>query len=1086
MKILELRFQNLNSLYGEWIIDFTDPNYVSNGIFALTGPTGAGKSTILDAICLALYGVTPRLKKINQSENEIMSRNTGQCYAEVLFETQAGIFRCHWEQRRARNKASGKLQDVEHQIIDAKTGKPIETKKSLVLGVIEKKTGMDFERFTRSVLLAQGGFDSFLNAGEDEKSKILEQLTGSKIYSDISKSVYERSKEEKEKLNLLKAEIESTDLLNEAQEIELQDKFEESQKREEELKTKYLATNNALNWLNKIAEFKEKINNLEREEIKQQAELLAFKAKREKLAWANRAFSLEVNYSQLSDLRKQQINELASQTELEENLPKLKEIACQQAELLKKAQEITKKAKEDKYNASELIKQVRSLDQSITEQEKNISNQEKNYKAIAKKIQDLKTSLAEEQKKKIENAHKIKDVKKYLTLHKADEWLVSNLAGVEHELKSLDSLKKELEELETEIDKSNLVGTESAKKLDSLIEIKKKQEEEIAKASKDLQAVKESLDNLLAGFLLRELRTKKEALQEKRYFLNKIKLLEEERKSLRKGEACPLCGSLQHPYIDDKVPQSNKIEEEIKVIDEIIKQAEDKENQIKKLEQAEKNLIKKLVEIDRNKVLKENEVKTTENLLKDSKSRLAKSLIKYSELQARILEMLKPLNIAPKLPLDNSELLKTLHNNLNKWISSQEEKSKLEKDLTAIESQIKTIDDFINHHTNELNIKHAELLKLKEDETTFREKRVKLYGNKNPDLEEKLLQEALNQAEDKEKQSRDKNIELQQDLVTRSKQLESLKFKIKQRKIELVKKEKDFLQELNEKEFLEEKQFLLALITHEEKDILSEEAKKLDDAMTELKARLSDNKQGLQEEEKKNITDKSKDDLVREAKDDLVALEKLRDSLAEIRNKITENNKAKAKIKQKQVTIKAQQKENDRWERLNQLIGSFDGKKYRNFAQGLTFELMVLHANDQLAKMTNRYLLIRDKDKPLELNVIDNYQAGEMRTTKNLSGGESFIVSLALALGLSKMASKKVRVDSLFLDEGFGTLDENALETALESLSGLHQDGKLIGVISHVTSLKDRISTQISISPISRGRSSMQGPGCSEIKPKSL
>ena len=131
---------------------------------------------------------------------------------------------------------------------------------------------------------------------------------------------------------------------------------------------------------------------------------------------------------------------------------------------------------------------------------------------------------------------------------------------------------------------------------------------------------------------------------------------------------------------------------------------------------------------------------------------------------------------------------------------------------------------------------------------------------------------------------------------------------------------------------------------------------------------------------------------------------------------------------------------------------------------------MVSHANRQLEKMTDRYLLIRNEQLPLELNVVDNYQAGEIRSTKNLSGGESFIVSLTLALGLSKMASKKVRVDSLFLDEGFGTLDEEALETALETLSALQNDGKLIGVISHVSSLKERITTQINVSKFIGGK----------------
>ncbi len=138
--------------------------------------------------------------------------------------------------------------------------------------------------------------------------------------------------------------------------------------------------------------------------------------------------------------------------------------------------------------------------------------------------------------------------------------------------------------------------------------------------------------------------------------------------------------------------------------------------------------------------------------------------------------------------------------------------------------------------------------------------------------------------------------------------------------------------------------------------------------------------------------------------------------------------------------------------------------------------LMVGYANQQLQKMMQCYLLIRDQ-QPLELNVVDNFQAGEVRSTKDLSGGESFIVSLYLALGLSQMASKNVRVDSLFLDEGFGTLDEEALDTALETLSGLQQEGKLIGVISHVQALKDRISTQIVVKHLNGGKSEIIGPG---------
>ena len=262
---------------------------------------------------------------------------------------------------------------------------------------------------------------------------------------------------------------------------------------------------------------------------------------------------------------------------------------------------------------------------------------------------------------------------------------------------------------------------------------------------------------------------------------------------------------------------------------------------------------------------------------------------------------------------------------------------------------------------------------------------------------------------------------------------------------------------------------------------MSSRAKALDDAGTELNAKQKDRETRLATEIAKKLTDKTLGELEPQFKEYEESLKELRDAIAGLKHKLSENTAAQERIREKQSAIEAQKNECHRWEKLHGLIGSADGKKYRNFAQGLTFELMVSHANRQLAKMTDRYLLVRDDEEPLELNVMDNYQAGEIRSTKNLSGGESFIVSLTLALGLSKMASRKVRVDSLFLDEGFGTLDEEALETALETLSGLQQDGKLIGIISHVSALKERISTQITITPASGGRSNLAGPGCSAV-----
>ncbi|MCP4452817.1 MAG: hypothetical protein GY809_15245 [Planctomycetes bacterium] len=256
---------------------------------------------------------------------------------------------------------------------------------------------------------------------------------------------------------------------------------------------------------------------------------------------------------------------------------------------------------------------------------------------------------------------------------------------------------------------------------------------------------------------------------------------------------------------------------------------------------------------------------------------------------------------------------------------------------------------------------------------------------------------------------------------------------------------------------------------------LASDVKQLDG---NIATRKKDREINLAQALEKKLTDTSLEDLQKSQGDIQSTLDVIKREMGAMEQSLSDNKDAKAKIREKQSLIEAQKAECLGWENLHLLIGSADGKKYRNFAQGLTFELMVSHANRQLVKMTDRYLLVRDEAQPLELSVVDNYQAGEIRSTKNLSGGERFIVSLALALGLSNMASRKVRVDSLFLDEGFGTLDEESLDTALETLAGLQQDGKLIGVISHVPALKERISTQIQVTPHAGGTSMISGPGC--------
>ena len=1081
MKILELRFKNLNSLYGEWIVDFTDPEYLANGIFALTGSTGAGKSTLLDAICLALYGATPRLGKITKSGNEIMSRQTGECYAEVLFESQAGRFRCHWEQRRARKKAEGNLQDQEHQIADADTGKPIETKKSLVGGVIEEKTGMDFERFTRSILLAQGGFDTFLKADAEQKSKILEQITGTEIYSEISRRVHERQRDEREKLNLLHAETSGIVILDPEQEKVIQQELEEKQKQETELAGQSTETQKAITWLRAIEELKKEILSLADEEAKLQAQTEAFKPDRDKLKQAIKAASLDGTYATLTAIRKQQSDDQTAFKKEEAALPELEASANTQVEFLKAAEQLTLKTKEDLKVATPLIRKIRSLDQKIAEQAKAVSESAETCAKEAEQNEADKKAWMKEQEKRAEAEKSLETVVQYLEANAQDEWLISGLAGIEEQFGNLLSRQEEITQKENDINNADTAIVEASKKLDAATKQCFIRKQELEAAIRSLQQGKDALTELLGGKLLREYRTQKDNLLRELVYIKKIEELEDQRAKLEDGKPCPLCGSTEHPFAEGNVPIPDEIEQTIDSLTKLITEAEDQETAIKKLEEAEAAARKNLNDSEKLEANAANDKKAAEKTLSEMKESLKKLQTGFEDLKRAVSGKLQPLGITEIPESDVSSLLTALKSRLKAWQEQVGQKTEIEKQIAAIDSEIKRLDAVIETQGKALIEKQKNLVLLKKEHDAGIDERKKSYGDKKPDDEEERLNKAIADAEEAEKKARALDTKLQQKLTTAKTHVESLEKRIEQREPDLKKAETDFLCALAPSGFSDEKQFLEARLTTEERENLSSRAKKLDDAQTDLKARQKDRETRLATEFARKVTDKTLEELEPQFTAYEESLKALRDAIAGHKHKLGENAAAKERIKEQQSAIEAQKKECHRWEKLHGLIGSADGKKYPNFAQGLTFEIMVSHANRQLEKMTDRYLLIRDEQEPLELNVVDNYQAGEIRSTRNLSGGESFIVSLTLALGLSKMASRKVRVDSLFLDEGFGSLDEEALETALETLSGLQQDGKLIGIISHVSALKERISTQINITPVSGGRSSLAGPGCSKV-----
>jgi exonuclease SbcC len=443
-------------------------------------------------------------------------------------------------------------------------------------------------------------------------------------------------------------------------------------------------------------------------------------------------------------------------------------------------------------------------------------------------------------------------------------------------------------------------------------------------------------------------------------------------------------------------------------------------------------------------------------------------------------QQLQPLGISACPPHRADQLLAHLTARQQTWKTQQQHKEQLARDQAILLGERDKQDSLLAAIDTALTQRSAELEALRQEVVGMQEERSRLFGDRDPDQEEQKGKTLVQQAEAREVAARQQRTEIEKRLHGIAEQQrvggETLAALLPQSR----QQEEAFMARLPAAGFVDTASFCSALLLPEELAELGQLQTQLDKEQTSLTARMAEQSAALLREEEKNRGQAEVADLLEEQGACNQELAALQQRIGADRERLSNNSARKKEFAAQQLALAAQRKEQERWDLLDQLIGSADGKKFRVFAQGLTFDLMISHANRQLRKMNDRYILLRDPKEPLALHVIDNYQAGESRSTRNLSGGESFLVSLALSLGLSAMASHHVRVDSLFLDEGFGTLDEEALDTALQTLAELRQDGKLIGIISHVPLLRDRIDVRIQVLPGPGGCSRLVGPGCQE------
>lgn len=1078
MKIQLLRFKNLNSLYGEWLIDFTDPAYLANGIFAITGPTGSGKSTILDAISLALYGMTPRLKKVVKSSNEIMSRKTAECFAEVVFESQLGRFRCHWSQTRARRSPTGNLQEPAHEISDADTGELIENKKSLVAEVIENKTGMTFMQFTRSILLAQGSFAAFLQTPAKDRAPILEQITGGDVFSRISGRVYERCSAEKARFETLNAEIRGIKILLPEEEAQTRDDLDQKQAEETEAVQKHAADLRALQWLTGIETLRSDIARIRSEAAENDRLLTAFRPERDRLELAAKAAELDADFTALTLTRQQQKSDDEALIAAEVGFPALEKACSEQEKLLQETEQQVAALKNAHVGQKSVWQQVRALDVKVTGHRQTLAAAEVECGAIEAQLeaQELqRKKLAAAQKK---NSEELELIGSFLAENARDEILVEQFSAISELAGGLGPIEDEVAQRQKELEKEEKNSVSATRERETAEKEFNSLRSEAETAEKALKAKIEEQSQRLAGKLLREYKAERDNLLREAGFIRTIAGYEADRRRfLEDGRPCPLCGATEHPFALGNIPELDENQKRTAVLETIIAGVEALEAQISTMQTAGHELARKLLKAE-GRMLQAGEA--AQNAVKAvlDRRRLAEEAgNKLAAARKGFAKKLSDLGIAGVDGNDHGALVASLQSRLKAWQEAQSRKTAAEARLQKTVADLKGLEGAVVALKDSLNSRKQAIAGINEAMRGLVAERQALFGSKDPDEEEQNGEKQIAQTEKRQQKTAMAVEEVRNRRNEARMQIAGLKEAIARRSLELAGLAKDFVVKLEQKGFADEAMFTGCRMSPPQRQALARQAQELDARVAETGTRLKDREEQLARELQLSLTNAAADDLRAAIAEKAALVKFLGETIGGLKQKLEDNRRALESISTRKSELDRQSVECRKWELLNELIGSKDGQKFSRFAQGLTFGVIISLANQQLEKMTGRYLLTRDPQDLLELMVIDKYQAGEIRSTKNLSGGESFIVSLALALGLSKLASKKVRVDSLFLDEGFGTLDDDALQVALDTLAGLQQDGKLIGVISHVAMLKERIGTQINVVGSNTGRSSISGPG---------
>ena len=1121
MKFLQLEILNLASLdkQGGEVINFEEGALGESTIFSIVGPTGSGKSTLLDAICLALYNRAPRYprKKGDKNQNieifgeadanennrlaptdsrNILTRGKKEGYSKLTFLANNGsIYRAEWHVRFQRVRYENAKTSL-YKI--TRNGEQL-TEEIADWNELPNIIGLDYDQFLRTVLIAQGSFANFLTAKENERYELLEKLIGcEETYTNIATEIKKAKDQAVDAYNQMTASVEAVkqNLLNDEELAQLQEEISHLEKAEKELDSQLQAISKDLQWYE--------------ENDKQTKQIAIYQADMEQAANAIKDIQAQIIRLQLHDEVQPAVNLLQ---EVERQIQSIheqeEEILKSEAAMKSKVVGITKsehtlsylkkvvnKAQELLEKAMPVIAEARALK---TKMEAAMPNLKEKKEALELAQKENLTALKDVE----ENARNIQkweaETEKANLALKATQEEIAKQKQVLHEATQAAEQAWEKEKNKTagqnieELQNSKTVADRKLQDVQQAIKVvahlytatteKQKNEERIQFLGERNAKIDEALGKLSIEALTQETLTLRNA-----YTLMVSEKWEIHRANLTEGKPCPLCGSTTHPYHTD----DRQFEEATTELSQLLKA---KEDLLKLQQKQEKHLSGERKQND-------GEVQT----LQKQQEKLSGEIATYEEEWKALIAQY------PKIPKAEAELKSllpiyedkakeatgklSLFNKIQKEIERLTQlKDKAVKDEAAYESKASTIQNNAQENTSICATKLAEhkalttnLISQEKNKKEAYEKALQAWNNTKKEMEEwqAQYQQILN---GEEPDAAEQRLTAAKDEATKA--ADDQNENINKLKAELANSKGSHQTMLSQsktmKENLQEKEKELDLWIEEYNKQLAEksiEPSLIDrNTIREMLHSAEDWNAIRREKDEKEKAVASTTALYQSAekahqqhlehqpaqtRDALLAIQQeyqersQRNELIAANAKMQNHQEAVKQLGDKAEALQLVTQEKDDWTAITDAIGA-DGKTLRKIAQCYTLSFLIAHANQEIRKFNSRYELQQVKHS-LGIRVIDHDRADDIRDTTSLSGGETFIVSLGLALGLSALSSRNISFENLFIDEGFGTLDPDTLATVIDSLAMLQSSqGKKVGVISHTDTMSERITTQIRI-----------------------